>query len=217
MERLSGTNLLVRLEWDVPADHVVEKYSEGPDCGAGAFVPVEGNPLRRRVDPSAWNENNSLLLFCTFLKKSVGESGLFLFIFILFTLQFRFKLINIVVVLGIQTRDRRIVGADGSTELWFCSHYTIFFEQRWFAWVAAIAPWFRLRPPSCGPGFESQAHRLRFFQFILLKLYRENSKNKQKDAWIGPFKKINKDDLLSSIPHSLMWLKHLPEWSNLLN
>ena len=33
--------------------------------------------------------------------------------------------------------------------------------------VAAIAPWFRLRLPSCGPRFESQAHHLRFFQFIL--------------------------------------------------
>ena len=46
--------------------------------------------------------------------------------------------------------------------------------------VAAIAPWFRLRLPSCGPGFESQAHHLRFFQFGLLKLYQENNKNKQK-------------------------------------
>ena len=29
---------------------------------------------------------------------------------------------------------------------------------------AAIAPWFRLCLPSCGPGFESQAHHLRFFK-----------------------------------------------------
>ena len=29
--------------------------------------------------------------------------------------------------------------------------------------AAAIAPWFRLRLPFCGPGFESQAHHLRFF------------------------------------------------------
>ena len=36
--------------------------------------------------------------------------------------------------------------------------------------VAAIALWFRLCLPSCGPGFESQAHHLRFFQFVLLKL-----------------------------------------------
>ena len=37
-------------------------------------------------------------------------------------------------------------------------------------WVAAIAPCFHLRQPSCGPWFESQAHHLRFFQFVLLKL-----------------------------------------------
>ena len=53
--------------------------------------------------------------------------------------------------------------------------------------MAAIAPWFRLRLPSCGPGFESQAHHLRFFQFVLLKLYRGNNENKQKEAGIGPF------------------------------
>ena len=29
--------------------------------------------------------------------------------------------------------------------------------------MAAIAPWFRLRLPSCGPGFESQAHHQCFF------------------------------------------------------
>ena len=29
--------------------------------------------------------------------------------------------------------------------------------------MAAIAPWFRLHLPSCGPGFESQAHHLCFF------------------------------------------------------
>ena len=55
--------------------------------------------------------------------------------------------------------------------------------------MAAIAPWFRLRLPSCGPWFKSQAHHLSFFQFVLLKLYRENNKNKQKEAGIGPFKK----------------------------
>ena len=45
--------------------------------------------------------------------------------------------------------------------------------------VAAIAPWFRLRIPSFGPGLESQAHHLLFFQFVLLKFYWENNKNKQ--------------------------------------
>ena len=29
--------------------------------------------------------------------------------------------------------------------------------------AAAIAPWFCLYLPSCGPGFESQAHHLCFF------------------------------------------------------
>ena len=53
--------------------------------------------------------------------------------------------------------------------------------------VAAIAPWFCLRLPSCGPGFKSQAHQLRFFQFVFLKLYWENDENKQKEAGIGPF------------------------------
>ena len=38
------------------------------------------------------------------------------------------------------------------------------YEQR-----AAIAPWFRLHLPFISPGFESQAHHLRFFQFVLLK------------------------------------------------
>ena len=53
--------------------------------------------------------------------------------------------------------------------------------------MAAIAPWFCLRLPSCGPGFESQAHHPCFFQFVLLKFYRENDENKQKEAGIGLF------------------------------
>ena len=53
--------------------------------------------------------------------------------------------------------------------------------------VAAIALWFHLRLPSCGHRFESQAHHLCFFKFVLLKLYRENNENKQKEAGIGPF------------------------------
>ena len=56
--------------------------------------------------------------------------------------------------------------------------------------MAAIAPWFRLRLSSCGPGFESQAHHLCFFQFVL-KLYWEKNENKQKEAGIGPFLKGN--------------------------
>ena len=59
-----------------------------------------------------------------------------------------------------------------------------------FYLVAAMAPWFCLHLPFCGPEFESQAHHLRFFQFVLLKLYQENNENKQKEAGIGPFKKV---------------------------
>ena len=46
--------------------------------------------------------------------------------------------------------------------------------------VAAVAPLFRL----C---LQSQAQYPRFFQFVLLKLYRENNENKPKEAGIGPF------------------------------
>ena len=36
---------------------------------------------------------------------------------------------------------------------------------------AAIAQWICLSLPSLRPGFESQAHHLCFFQFILFKFY----------------------------------------------
>ena len=49
--------------------------------------------------------------------------------------------------------------------------------------MAAIAPWFRLRLPFYGPGFESHAHHLHFFQFVLLKMYQENNENKQEEDW----------------------------------
>ena len=55
--------------------------------------------------------------------------------------------------------------------------------------VAAIAPWFRLRLPFCGPGFKSQAHHLRFFQLVLLKLYQENNENKHKRPGLAHLKK----------------------------
>ena len=41
----------------------------------------------------------------------------------------------------------------------------------------AIAPWFRLHLPSCGPGFESQTLYLRFFQFVI---------DKRKRGWDWP-------------------------------
>ena len=56
---------------------------------------------------------------------------------------------------------------------------------------AAIAQWICLSLPSLRPGFESQAHHLCFFQFILFKFYichLECGKNKQKEAGIGPLK-----------------------------
>ena len=60
---------------------------------------------------------------------------------------------------------------------------------------ATIAPWFRLRLPSCGPGFKSLAHHLHFFQFLLLKLLLELEKNenKQEEAGIGPYLKKTND------------------------
>ena len=54
-------------------------------------------------------------------------------------------------------------------------------------WAAAIAQWFRLCLQSCDPRFETQTHHLRFFQFVLLKLYQEKNENKQKVPEIRPF------------------------------
>ena len=36
--------------------------------------------------------------------------------------------------------------------------------------VAAIAPWFRLHLPSCGPGFDSQTVHLRFFSICIIEI-----------------------------------------------
>ena len=56
----------------------------------------------------------------------------------------------------------------------------------------AIAQWIRLHLPSCCPGFESQAHHLRFYNKFVLHLSREKNENKQKEARFGPFFKIEK-------------------------
>ena len=40
--------------------------------------------------------------------------------------------------------------------------FSVFSNKHHYNFVAAIAPWFRLRLPSCSPGFESQAHHLCF-------------------------------------------------------
>ena len=42
--------------------------------------------------------------------------------------------------------------------------------------VAAIAPWFRLRLPSCGPGFKSQAYHLCFFSICIEIVTRKEQK-----------------------------------------
>ena len=62
-------------------------------------------------------------------------------------------------------------------------------------WGAAIAQWIRLSLPTYYPGFESQAHHLRFLQFIKFKLYTchfkldcEKNENTQKEAAIDPLK-----------------------------
>ena len=47
----------------------------------------------------------------------------------------------------------------------FTSILVILWKAKIAIQVAAIAPWFRLRLPSCGPGFESQAHHLCFFNY----------------------------------------------------
>ena len=48
---------------------------------------------------------------------------------------------------------------------------------KWFEkqeWLAAVIPlWFHLHLPSCSPRFKSQAHHLRFCQFVLVKLCNE--------------------------------------------
>ena len=67
-------------------------------------------------------------------------------------------------------------------------------------WVAAIAPWFCLRLPSCGPGFESQAHHLYFFQFASLKLYRENNEKRVRDWPIFLIKTMIVKNFFNSLP-----------------
>ena len=70
----------------------------------------------------------------------------------------------------------------------FLSSISIQFRNWAITWVAIIAPWFRLRLPSCGPRFKSQAHHLRFFHFYWYCNEKRTKINK-KEARIGPFKK----------------------------
>ena len=53
--------------------------------------------------------------------------------------------------------------------------------------ICAIAQWIRLRLPSCHPGFKSQAHHLRYHQFI--ELFNVEKTKIKKEAVIGPFYK----------------------------
>ena len=61
--------------------------------------------------------------------------------------------------------------------------------------MAAIAPWFRLLLPSCGPGFESQAHHLRLFPIYIVEIEsvgncysnEERTKINEEEAGIGPY------------------------------
>ena len=51
--QLGVADLVIRLEGDVAADHVVEEDAQGPDGGLGAQVPRTPDPLGRGVDPGA--------------------------------------------------------------------------------------------------------------------------------------------------------------------
>ena len=54
--------------------------------------------------------------------------------------------------------------------------------------VAAITPWFRLHLLSCGPGFDSQALHLCFFNLWLICDVKRTKIN-EKEAGIGPYLK----------------------------
>ena len=61
--------------------------------------------------------------------------------------------------------------------------------------VAAIALWFHLRLPPCGPRLESQAHHLSFFSLIVaietvLLFKYESTKINENEAGIGPYKTL---------------------------
>ena len=51
----AGADLLVPLEGNVAADHVVEEDPEGPDSGAACLVVVEFDPLWRSVHSGPCN------------------------------------------------------------------------------------------------------------------------------------------------------------------
>ena len=102
--------------------------------------------------------------------------------------------------------------------LWWIEHSEWFvletnLNQTNHAGVAAIAPWFCLRLPSYGPGFESQAHHICFFQFVLLKLYWDETKINKKRPGLAHFKKNN----ASSMHHFLNSIVKIKSKSLFLN
>ena len=76
--------------------------------------------------------------------------------------------------------DDVVVVGGGSKQVGVLSLFAFIVEKTWqkmpgtfrkkLYFPAAIAPWFCLCLQSCGRVFESQAHHLHFFQFLLLKL-----------------------------------------------
>ena len=69
---------------------------------------------------------------------------------------------------------------------------------------AAIAQWIHLQLPFCHPGFESQAHHQRFYQFIFDLCRVEKTKiNKKSPGFAHFFKKIRKQKLLGQFIISL--------------
>ena len=54
---LRVADLLVLLEGDVAADHVVEEDAQGPHGQRVAVIAAAANPLRRRVHPGACKRN----------------------------------------------------------------------------------------------------------------------------------------------------------------
>ena len=64
-----------------------------------------------------------------------------------------------------------LVSIGRSTAATYRPNWQLKYQMPEIKYVPHIAQWICLRLPSCRPRFESQAHQLRFFQFISFKLY----------------------------------------------
>ena len=114
-------------------------------------------PSRRKVSPLHENDNFNLQTSlkikakrcCSFFSKL--NINVTIYIYLGYTWKLCFKFF-------VPTRYRATRNIPSVHKKWDKSIYNR---------VAAIAPWFCLRLPSCGPGFESQVHHLCFFQFVL--------------------------------------------------